>query len=209
MPEPQARNKIKNMKLLAEPKVKSRTVTPKSRSTDCEANCVRCDTPEPSRVPPEPRNNRMDVMDAVLSYEYSPLVWRLWNKEGFTQEEADDVFQDMLKFLYLCGTRKETFAPTEPIDRAWHAFILFTREYASFCNKMFGEFVHHSPRESNPQPPGQAGGKMSVVRNTLIAAKETFGVLSDNWKYPGMTDVACNRHPCVSCDTPSTSCEDK
>ena len=31
------------------------------------------------------------------------------------------------------------------VDRIWHQFILFTREYATFCEINFGCFLHHSP----------------------------------------------------------------
>jgi hypothetical protein len=34
------------------------------------------------------------------------------------------------------------------VDEVWHAFILFTREYADFCQDIFGEFIHHVPRTS-------------------------------------------------------------
>lgn len=27
----------------------------------------------------------------------------------------------------------------------WHAFILHTREYAAFCEKIAGHFIHHVP----------------------------------------------------------------
>lgn len=32
------------------------------------------------------------------------------------------------------------------VDNLWHTFILFTKEYAQFCKKMFGCFIHHEPR---------------------------------------------------------------
>jgi hypothetical protein len=31
------------------------------------------------------------------------------------------------------------------IDEMWHAFVLFTRDYAAFCDKHFGRFIHHAP----------------------------------------------------------------
>ena len=32
------------------------------------------------------------------------------------------------------------------LDELWHAFILFTRKYAQFCEEVVGHFVHHAPR---------------------------------------------------------------
>lgn len=31
------------------------------------------------------------------------------------------------------------------IDDMWHTFLLFTKDYADFCEKYFGEFIHHFP----------------------------------------------------------------
>jgi hypothetical protein len=31
------------------------------------------------------------------------------------------------------------------IDEMWHTFVLFTKDYAAFCERYFGHFVHHVP----------------------------------------------------------------
>ncbi len=36
-------------------------------------------------------------------------------------------------------------AVSDLIDPFWHAHILHTRQYADFCERTFGEFVHHEP----------------------------------------------------------------
>jgi hypothetical protein len=38
--------------------------------------------------------------------------------------------------------------PSQVVDDAWHAFILFTRGYQSFCQRAFGRFLHHTPAEA-------------------------------------------------------------
>jgi hypothetical protein len=35
--------------------------------------------------------------------------------------------------------------PSAAVDDAWHEFILFTRDYDRFCQKAFGQFLHHTP----------------------------------------------------------------
>jgi len=39
------------------------------------------------------------------------------------------------------------------IDEMWHTFILFTRDYAAFCEGHFGCFLHHVPNEDEEQGP--------------------------------------------------------
>jgi hypothetical protein len=36
-------------------------------------------------------------------------------------------------------------SPSPIVDEAWHQFILFTREYAEYCNSVAGRFIHHEP----------------------------------------------------------------
>ena len=35
--------------------------------------------------------------------------------------------------------------PSKTVDIAWHEFILRTREYHRFCERAFGEYLHHTP----------------------------------------------------------------
>jgi hypothetical protein len=32
-----------------------------------------------------------------------------------------------------------------PLDPFWHTHLLFSRDYAAFCDKVFGQFIHHQP----------------------------------------------------------------
>jgi len=38
--------------------------------------------------------------------------------------------------------------PSQAVDEAWHAFILSTKAYESFCQRAFGKFLHHHPAET-------------------------------------------------------------
>ncbi|TXH68553.1 MAG: hypothetical protein E6Q88_09805 [Lysobacteraceae bacterium] len=46
---------------------------------------------------------------------------------------------------YLRSGRKPVSMPSQAVDDLWHEFILFTRNYAQFCQKAFGTFLHHTP----------------------------------------------------------------
>jgi hypothetical protein len=85
----------------------------------------------------------------------------------------------MYKFLYLAaivGT-EEPLSPPEKIDTAWHYFILFTKDYAAFCNRFFGRFIHHQPfvTEEDVLAHLDSGAKC------IDRAKALFGELSSNW----------------------------
>lgn len=151
------------------------------------------------------RHRSRDVpLNRIMGYRFQPLIDRLVEKKGLKRREADDLYLDLMRFMFLCGTVRKVLAPSERIDLAWHEFLLFTKEYQRFCSRMFGFFIHHNPRESGKRPLPRNGE--SVIRNTLVAARKTFGDLSPNWQFPGVKSFGCN-YSCARCSTPSTSCE--
>jgi hypothetical protein len=151
-------------------------------------------------IKPITRNNRIakTPVNRIMSYRFQPLIDRLVDKKGMVRSDAELLYIDMLRFLYLCGSTTKTMAPSEKIDLAWHEFLLFTREYQNFCQRMFGFFIHHNPRESGKRPSPASG--VSVIQDTLAAGRAAFGTLSQNWEFT----KAAN---CVKCSTPSTSCD--
>ncbi len=55
--------------------------------------------------------------------------------------------EQMLSYLQVVGIASsgEMLFPTHPIDCAWHTFILHTRAYAAFCERVAGRMIHHDP----------------------------------------------------------------
>lgn len=51
-------------------------------------------------------------------------------------------------FLYLNAIYpNEILVPSCLLDKVWHLHILYTRQYMSDCNIMFGKYLHHLPME--------------------------------------------------------------
>jgi hypothetical protein len=60
--------------------------------------------------------------------------------------------------------------PSRAVDEAWHGLILCTARYSAFCQKAYGQFLHHHP--DGGAPADVAGAKDSVdeqLRRTVIA----------------------------------------
>ena len=53
-----------------------------------------------------------------------------------------------------------------PVDDLWHTFILYTRQYARFCDEHAGHFLHHTPER---EPDAQAD-------DAIADALEWYGV---------------------------------
>jgi hypothetical protein len=129
----------------------------------------------------------------VLAYRFPPLVERIKKELKLSQEDAEELFKDMLMFLYLCGTNTTDgrYSPPKMIDEAWHTFIIFTREYAQFCHENFGHFLHHNPftRENR-------AAFTKLVVPIIPVARRTFGKLSKNWKRDSVGAICTDDGDC-------------
>jgi hypothetical protein len=83
----------------------------------------------------------------ILSYKNENVISRFLDMFTVTEEEADDIFCETKKFIYLCSMDKDAFISEDMliIDEMWHNFILFTPDYKHFCDTYFNRFIHHVP----------------------------------------------------------------
>lgn len=66
---------------------------------------------------------------------------------GIEQRDAALVSRGLRQFFlaYLKSKRQFVSMPSQAADDLWHEFILYTRDYAEFCQRAFGGFLHHTP----------------------------------------------------------------
>ena len=94
-------------------------------------------------------------LDEILKYKNKFVIDRFQEFRPDAIEEADLIFDDLKRFLWLVATlsdRKEkgekvpdlSFAKSMLVmDDMWHAFILWTNFYTEFCDENFGRYLHH------------------------------------------------------------------
>jgi hypothetical protein len=96
-------------------------------------------TAQPTRHDPE------TLVPAPL---FAKLVARVERDAKVDRERAGRIMRQALAFLLACARNPETpLAPSREVDHGWHAFILHTREYADFCDRVAGRFIHHAPED--------------------------------------------------------------
>ena len=85
-------------------------------------------------------------LKAILNYHNDDVISRFTDQFKISEAEAEDIFTETKKFLYLCQL-PGIFIPDELliVDEMWHNFILFTKEYQQFCDRHFGRYFHHLP----------------------------------------------------------------
>ena len=71
-----------------------------------------------------------------------------------TDSDLDRVLSGLATWFQLshAAGRSVLSMPSQVVDAAWHEFILFTRNYRSFCHKALGRFLHHTPAEAMRSP---------------------------------------------------------
>jgi hypothetical protein len=73
--------------------------------------------------------------------------------------------------------------PSQPVDAAWHAFILHTADYCDYCRGRFGAYLHHTPTDTD-DPAGQLAQTLAYLR-TRVALQKRYGDLDEAiWPAP-------------------------
>jgi hypothetical protein len=79
------------------------------------------------------------------AYSNEAVIERIQVEAGIDRDTARAWFNEMLIFLDLAADSKDFISPPGPVDAAWHAFILHTRDYEAYCRERFGRVIHHEP----------------------------------------------------------------
>jgi hypothetical protein len=106
------------------------------------------------------------------------IVERIAAEHGLSKETAQRQFSGALQFLELVASGEEGLVPSAAIDRAWHAFILHTEQYTSYCQENFGRYIHHRPSV-------ELRGNAESYDRTRTLARARFGELDDEVWVPG------------------------
>ena len=142
--------------------------------------------------------------ERMRGYQHQVLLNKLQAELGITLTEAAVLFEDVKRFLALCVSTPQPLAPTKALDQGWHAFILFTNDYSSFCKQYCGHYVHHEPED--PLAPVK---DYETVPRTRKLANIVFGDLSPNWSGPvaSAEAVDCNPPSCQPKDCSPNDCK--
>jgi hypothetical protein len=128
---------------------------------------------------------------SLISAElFDRLVNRVVTSARVDRRFAERIQDQALAFLAACAWHTDiTLRPSELVDHGWHAFLLYTREFAQFCDQVAGRFIHHIP-DDTPQP----ASTPSAGAARTIAAIHAAGYLVDPELWP--ISATCNSDRC-------------
>jgi hypothetical protein len=104
-------------------------------------------------------------------------------------DRAIEILDQALAFLTACAARPAAhLAPSELVDIGWHTLILYTRDYAEFCQRIAGRFIHHQPTDD-----GQSEGGCTAADTVAVMRELGLPVIADLWAQSGDCSDKCSQ----------------
>lgn len=75
----------------------------------------------------------------------SAVKARLIDKRIMSDQSFPWYQLELKRFFFLSALLKNVPMYSEKVDAIWHDMILFTKDYAAFCEEFNGEMIHHTP----------------------------------------------------------------
>ncbi|MBX6389726.1 MAG: hypothetical protein IRZ08_12140 [Frankia sp.] len=117
--------------------------------------------------------------DLVTPELFGRLAARLAHDHPEVAEAAERIVDQALVFLTTCGANLDVkLRPSPTVDLGWHTFLLFTRDYAAFCEQTAGRFLHHVPDDGPREAPGDVADLGATV---ALIRRSGFEVDPDLW----------------------------
>ncbi len=88
-------------------------------------------------------DRKLSVAAAIDAWDLTPVAARMMKRHGWTSAKTELIERKYRKFM---GDASAT-EPPPAVDVFWHEHIIDTRDYASFCERVFGRFIDHIPSE--------------------------------------------------------------
>jgi hypothetical protein len=89
--------------------------------------------------------------NAALNFPLTRIAARYQQLYDVPHHEVLRHERELKRYLLLRSRSNADTLPTpRVVDQLWHVFLLYTRDYAEFCDLLGGGFIHHVPTESSP-----------------------------------------------------------
>ncbi len=131
----------------------------------------------PETLGSQAENEALANYELALRFEAPYLLEKLVKDRIVdSAEEGEALFTEAKKFLVLSFTDTGVSwnMYSTRVDEVWHQFILYTSQYAEFCHRFFGQYLHHNPSNA-PEAPGRPELKPSTFEGFRARYESLFG----------------------------------
>ncbi|MCS7479166.1 glycine-rich domain-containing protein [Umezawaea endophytica] len=119
--------------------------------------------------------------------------------DGMTGDEATRIVDQAVAFLKTCiDNPGKHLRPSRKVDLGWHQFILNTVDYAEFCRREAGYFIHHVPDESTSPRGGSAETTRALAPTVEAMRASGFEVDAELWRAASGQCTQCH-NGCTNC----------
>lgn len=116
-----------------------------------------------------------DVIPQIMNYKMPNVVNRCQTEFGYTAEDMHILEKELKRFLILCVIIEGGVGMySKDVDNLWHSFILFTKEYADFCQQYNRKFIHHAPELEKPKTEVEFAKARDKFRKFIINYEHIF-----------------------------------
>lgn len=133
------------------------------------------------------------------------VILRYMKEFEVERPEAERHYEETVKYLLGCSEIVMPLVPSLVVDDAWHNFILFTKDYAPWCEAHLGAVVHHVPTVEEEEGENADG---SMYETTVEFLAERYGIDRAYWP---TCDAQCSKCSkcgnCSKCSQCSNNCK--
>lgn len=148
--------------------------------------------------------NQETKIKLALAYENSNIIEKFCVEFEVDKGLGEEYFVEVKKFLFLCSNTSEKLAPSAEIDKIWHTFILFTKDYRLYCMHFLGKFIDHVPEVNKDH---SILPEENYLLNTITNYQLVFGEINNRvWQIPFKDEDEGDCSNCSNCNNDCQSC---
>lgn len=144
-----------------------------------------------------PNDNFQEVFNKIDSYDFSRISTKYQQVHETSEKEAVEVLEELKKWFTLCAVNPgRKYHIGSRIDDMWHVFILFTKDYAEFCEQRIGFFLHHEPSVPGESLPPSKDDANDELLNDYVVHFNQKPPMNIWPKYHKGPNENCTFRPC-------------
>jgi hypothetical protein len=128
---------------------------------------------------------------------FNRLAERIVTDNGMDRAMSERIMDQALAFLGACAVTTAPLSPSEKVDIGWHTFLMYTKDYRDFCDRIAGRFIDHVPTDNeqcqmcskcqDEKPPsiGEGYAALNATFTALAVAEAGYVVDAPLWESGG------------------------
>lgn len=113
-----------------------------------------------------------EIVSRALSFPFDDILKRYSKDYDINLEIAKEHEKELKRFLALAAIHPQRiYGMAGDVDKLWHTFLLFTKQYLQFSEEVAGRFLHHVPVGSKDDKEGDENAYLQMLSDY----EEAFG----------------------------------